>query len=135
MPPPERRCERLLAAAAAFTRTARGNDVHDTNSPLAAEVSRLVRSEGVASAARRAATCADAAGAAAPRAFAAELSALRAVATGLARDICEAAEFGLAASAVDVPKAPPGAPDEEEAPAAGEAKYWYDAARNEIRLL
>ena len=77
----------------------------------------------------------DAAGAAAPRAFAAELSALRAVATGLARDICEAAEFGLAASAVDVPKAPPGAPDGEEAPAAGEAKYWYDAARNEIRLL
>lgn len=64
-----------------------------------------------------------------------ELSALRAVATGLARDICEAAEFGLAASAVDVPKAPPGAPDGEEAPAAGEAKYWYDAARNEIRLL
>lgn len=77
----------------------------------------------------------DAAGAAASRAFAAELSALRAVATGLARDICEAAEFGLAASAVDVPKAPPGAPDGEEAPAAGEAKYWYDAARNEIRLL
>jgi len=77
----------------------------------------------------------DAAGAAAPRAFAAELSALRAVATGLARDICEAAEFGLAASAVDVPKAPPGAPDGEEAPAAGEAKYWYDVARNEIRLL
>jgi hypothetical protein len=65
LPPPERRCERLLAAAAAFTRTARGNDVHDTNSPLAAEVSRLVRSEGVASAARLAATCADAAGAAA----------------------------------------------------------------------
>ena len=57
------------------------------------------------------------------------------MATGLARDICEAAEFGLAASAVDVPKAPPGAPDGEEAPAAGEAKYWYDAARNEIRLL
>ena len=77
----------------------------------------------------------DVAGAAASRAFAAELSALRAVATGLARDICEAAEFGLAASAVDVPKAPPGAPDGEEAPAAGEAKYWYDAARNEIRLL
>jgi len=77
----------------------------------------------------------DAAGAAASRAFAAELSALRAVATGLARDICEAAEFGLAASAVDVPKAPPGAPDGEEAPAAGEAKYWYDVARNEIRLL
>ena len=65
LPPPERRCERLLAAAAAFTRTARGNDVHDTNSPLAAEVSRLVRSEGVASAARLAAACADAAGAAA----------------------------------------------------------------------
>ena len=78
----------------------------------------------------------NAAGAAASNsAFAAELSALRAVATGLARDICEAAEFGLAASAVDVPKAPPGAPDGEEAPAAGEAKYWYDAARNEIRLL
>ena len=77
----------------------------------------------------------NAAGAAASRAFAAELSALRAVATGLARDICEAAEFGLAASAVDVPKAPPGVPDGEEAPAAGEAKYWYDAARNEIRLL
>ena len=77
----------------------------------------------------------DVAGAAASRAFAAELSALRAVATGLARDICEAAEFGLAASAVDVPKAPPGAPDGEEAPAAGEAKYWYDAARIEIRLL
>lgn len=66
---------------------------------------------------------------------AAELSALRAAATRLARDVCEAAEFGLAASAVDVPKAPPGAPDGEEAPAAGEAKYWYDAARNEIRLL
>lgn len=65
LPPPERRCERLLAAAAAFTRTARGNDVHDTTSPLAAEVSRLVRSEGVASAARLVATCVDAAGAAA----------------------------------------------------------------------
>ena len=79
----------------------------------------------------------DAAGAAAPRAFAAELSALRAVATGLARDICEAAEFGLAASAVDVPRNPPGPPpDGEGAPAAGEATFWwYDAARNEIRLL
>ena len=66
---------------------------------------------------------------------AAELSALRAAATRLARDVCEAAEFGLAASAVDVPRGPPGAPDGEGAPAAGEATFWYDAARNEIRLL
>jgi hypothetical protein len=66
---------------------------------------------------------------------AAELSALRAAATRLARDVCEAAEFGLAASAVDVPRNPPGAPDGEGAPAAGEATFWYDAARNEIRLL
>ena len=64
-----------------------------------------------------------------------EASALRAVATGLARDVCEAAEFGLAASAVDVPRGPPGEPDGEGASAAGEATYWYDAARNEIRLL
>jgi hypothetical protein len=63
------------------------------------------------------------------------LSALRAAATRLARDVCEAAEFGLAASAVDVPRTPPGAPDGEGAPAAGEATFWYDAARNEIRLL
>ena len=66
---------------------------------------------------------------------AAELSALRAAATRLARDVCEAAEFGLAASAVDVPRGPPGAPDGEGAPATGEATFWYDAARNEIRLL
>lgn len=68
---------------------------------------------------------------------AAELSALRAAATRLARDVCEAAEFGLAASAVDVPRNPPGPPpDGEGAPAAGEATFWwYDAARNEIRLL
>ena len=66
---------------------------------------------------------------------AAELSALRAAATRLARDVCEAAEFGLAASAVDVPRNPPGAPDGEGAPAPGEATFWYDAARNEIRLL
>ena len=66
---------------------------------------------------------------------AAELSALRAAAARLARDVCEAAEFGLAASAVDVPRNPPGAPDGEGAPAAGEATFWYDAARNEIRLL
>ena len=66
---------------------------------------------------------------------AAELSALRAAATRLARDVCEAAEFGLAASAVDVPRGPPGEPDGEGASAAGEATYWYDAARNEIRLL
>jgi len=68
---------------------------------------------------------------------AAELSALRAAATRLARDVCEAAEFGLAASAVDVPRNPPGPPpDGEGAPEAGEATFWwYDAARNEIRLL
>jgi len=66
---------------------------------------------------------------------AAEMSALRAAATRLARDVCEAAEFGLAASAVDVPRGPPGAPDGEGAPAPGEATFWYDAARNEIRLL
>jgi len=68
---------------------------------------------------------------------AAELSALRAAATRLARDVCEAAEFGLAASAVDVPRNPPGPPpDGEGEPAAGEATFWwYDAARNEIRLL
>ena len=66
---------------------------------------------------------------------AAELSALRAAATRLARDVCEAAEFGLVASAVDVPRNPPGAPDGEGAPAPGEATFWYDAARNEIRLL
>ena len=68
---------------------------------------------------------------------AAELSALRAAATRLARDVCEAAEFGLAASAVDVPRNPPGPPpDGEGAPEAGEAtSWWYDAARNEIRLL
>ena len=66
---------------------------------------------------------------------AAELSALRAAATRLARDVCEAAEFGLAASAVDVPRGPPGAPDGEGAPATGDATFWYDAARNEIRLL
>ena len=63
------------------------------------------------------------------------VSALRAAATRLARDVCEAAEFGLAASAVDVPRGPPGAPDGEGAPATGEATFWYDAARNEIRLL
>ena len=66
---------------------------------------------------------------------AAEMSALRAAATRLARDVYEAAEFGLAASAVDVPRNPPGAPDGEGAPAPGEATFWYDAARNEIRLL
>ena len=66
---------------------------------------------------------------------AAELSALRAAATRLARDVCEAAEFGLAASAVDVPRGPPGAPDGEGEAAAGEGTFWYDAARNEIRLL
>jgi len=68
---------------------------------------------------------------------AAELSALRAAATRLARDVCEAAEFGLAASAVDVPRNPPGPPpDGEGEPEAGEATFWwYDAARNEIRLL
>ena len=69
---------------------------------------------------------------------AAELSALRAAATRLARDVCEAAEFGLAASAVDVPRNPPGPPPDGEGDvlAAGEATFWwYDAARNEIRLL
>ena len=66
---------------------------------------------------------------------AAEMSALRAAATRLARDVCEAAEFGLAASAVDVPRGPPGAPDGEGEAAAGEGTFWYDAARNEIRLL
>ena len=68
---------------------------------------------------------------------AAELSALRAAATRLARDVCEAAEFGLAASAVDVPRNPPAPPpDGEGEPEAGEATFWwYDAARNEIRLL
>ena len=51
------------------------------------------------------------------------------------RGTSAAAEFGLAASAVDVPRGPPGAPDGEGAPATGEATFWYDAARNEIRLL
>ena len=68
MPPPERRCERLLAAAAAFKTTAADDENKQATpreSPLAAEVSRLVRSEGVAAAGRLAAACADASGAAA----------------------------------------------------------------------
>ena len=68
LPPPERRCERLLAAAAAFKTTAADDENKQATpreSPLAAEVSRLVRSEGVAAAGRLAAACADASGAAA----------------------------------------------------------------------
>ena len=73
-PPPERRCERLLAAAAAFEAVARDDDGKEKAtpqaSPLAAEVSRLVRSEGVAAAARLAVACVDASGAAAAHAAA-----------------------------------------------------------------
>jgi len=71
LPPPERRCERLLAAAAAFkAHDARNNNATPPESPLAAEVSRLVRSEGGAAAARLAVACADAAGSAAAHAAA-----------------------------------------------------------------
>ena len=71
LPPPERRCERLLAAAAAFKALdARNNNATPPESPLAAEVSRLVRSEGGAAAARLAVACADAAGSAAAHAAA-----------------------------------------------------------------
>ena len=71
LPPPERRCERLLAAAAAFkAHDTRNNNATPPESPLAAEVSRLVRSEGGGAAARLAVACADAAGSAAAHAAA-----------------------------------------------------------------
>ena len=70
LPPPERRCERLLAAAAAFKPHDARDNATPPESPLAVEVSRLVRSEGGAAAARLAVACADAAGSAAAHAAA-----------------------------------------------------------------
>ena len=70
LPPPERRCERLLAAAAAFKAHDARDNATPPESPLATEVSRLVRSEGAAAAARLAVACADASGSAAAHAAA-----------------------------------------------------------------
>ena len=79
LPPPEQRCERLLAAAAAFKPHDARDNATPPESPLAVEVSRLVRSEGGA-AARLAVACADAAGSAAHAAAARGLEGLDAVA-------------------------------------------------------
>ena len=64
LPPFERRCERLLAAASCFSLNAR-HDSSPQESPLAREISRLARSEGSAAATAAAARCVDATGSAA----------------------------------------------------------------------
>lgn len=129
----ERELERAKTAAAVYAARARDAECNkesaEEKTAAASEAVERLRRENDALLRARALGCAPGAK------TNDEASALRAVATGLARDVCEAAEFGLAASAVDVPKAPPEVPDGESAPAASEATYWYDAAQNEIRLL